>query len=86
MSRPADGASVEIARADDKSPLLFGIHTLKLTAVSQSKPLAYDYEVTYPTLSRPARFARMDISALDGALKTDAELSRMGLTPGDPVM
>jgi hypothetical protein len=35
----ADGASVEIARADNKSPLLFDIHTLKLTAVGPSKPL-----------------------------------------------
>jgi hypothetical protein len=42
----ADGASVEIARDGDKSPLLFDIHTLKLTAASQNKPLAYEYEVT----------------------------------------
>jgi hypothetical protein len=42
----ADGASVEIARADDHSPLLFDIPTLKLTAVSQNKPLSYDAEVT----------------------------------------
>jgi hypothetical protein len=44
----ADGASIEIARADDDSPLLFDIHTLKLTAVSQNKPLAYEVTLHNP--------------------------------------
>ena len=35
----ADGASIEIARSGDHPPLLFDIHTLKLTAVSQSQPM-----------------------------------------------
>ena len=44
----ADGASVEIARADGNSPLLFDIHTLKLTSVSQDKPLGYDIALHSP--------------------------------------
>jgi hypothetical protein len=44
----ADGASIEIARTDDNSPLLFDIHTLKLTAVSQNKPLAYEVTLQNP--------------------------------------
>jgi hypothetical protein len=43
----ADGASIEIARADD-SPLRFDIHTLKLTAVGQNKPLAYEVTLHNP--------------------------------------
>jgi len=44
----ADGASIEIARADDNSTLLFDIHRLKLTAVSQNKPLAYEVTLHNP--------------------------------------
>ena len=44
----ADGASIEIARGDDNPPLLFEVHTLKLTAVSQKKPLAYEVTLRNP--------------------------------------
>ena len=37
----ADGAAIEIARADPQAPLLFDIHTLKLTSVSGDQPLSY---------------------------------------------
>jgi hypothetical protein len=44
----ADGASVEIARADNKTPLVFEIHTLKLTSVSRNKAMSYDLAVRNP--------------------------------------
>ena len=44
----ADGASIEIARSGDHPPLLFDIHTLKLTAVSQSKPMGYEIALHNP--------------------------------------
>jgi hypothetical protein len=44
----ADSASIEIARADDNPPLRFDIHTLKLSAVSQKKPLVYEVTLRNP--------------------------------------
>lgn len=44
----ADGAAVEIARADANAPLRFEIHTLKLTSVSSSKPMSYDVSLHNP--------------------------------------
>ena len=44
----ADGTSIEFARADDQSPLLFDIHTLKLTSISQSEPMGYDVALHNP--------------------------------------
>lgn len=43
-----DGSSIEIARGDDKSPLLFDIHTLKLTSISQSTPMGYEVALHNP--------------------------------------
>lgn len=37
----ADGAVIEIARADPHGPLRFEIHALKLTSVSRDKPMSY---------------------------------------------
>ena len=37
----ADGSSVQIARKDGKPPLVFDIHTLKLTSVSKNKAMSY---------------------------------------------
>jgi hypothetical protein len=37
----ADGATLEIGRADPHTPLLFDIHTLKLSSVSRDKPMSY---------------------------------------------
>ncbi len=37
----ADGAVLEIARADPHTPLLFDIHTLKLGSVSRGRPMSY---------------------------------------------
>jgi len=44
----ADGASIEIARAEGHSPLLFDIHTLRLTSVSQDKQVGYDIALHNP--------------------------------------
>jgi hypothetical protein len=44
----ANGASIEIPRTDDHQPLLFEIHTLKLTSVSQSKPMGYEVTLHNP--------------------------------------
>jgi len=37
----ADGSSIQIARKDGKTPLVFDIHTLKLTSVSRTKAMSY---------------------------------------------
>jgi AsmA-like C-terminal region len=37
----ADGAVIEIARANPQPPLRFDVHTLKLTSVSRNEPLSY---------------------------------------------
>jgi hypothetical protein len=44
----ADGASVEIARADDRPPLFFEIHGLKLASVSQGQPFSYNVALHNP--------------------------------------
>jgi hypothetical protein len=44
----ADGATVEIARANDKSSLLFEVHTLKLGSVSQGQPFSYNIALHNP--------------------------------------
>jgi|HubBroStandDraft_6_1064221.scaffolds.fasta_scaffold00673_9 hypothetical protein len=44
----ADGASIEIARANDESSLFFEIHALKLGAVSQGRPFSYDVALHNP--------------------------------------
>jgi hypothetical protein len=44
----ANGASIEIARGDDHPPLLFDMHTLKLTSVSHSEPMAYEVALHNP--------------------------------------
>jgi hypothetical protein len=43
----ADGSTVQIDRSDS-NPLLFDIHTLKLTSVSSNAPLKYDIAVHNP--------------------------------------
>lgn len=37
----ADGAAIEIDRADPDAPLLFDIHTLRLTSITRDKPMSY---------------------------------------------
>jgi hypothetical protein len=44
----ADGATIEVARADPHASLLFDIHTLKLTSVSRDKPLFYAVSLHNP--------------------------------------
>jgi hypothetical protein len=44
----ADGASIEIARADHNSSLIFDIHTLKLGTVSQGQPFSYNVTLHNP--------------------------------------
>lgn len=44
----ADGASIEIARANDASPLFFEIHALKLGSVSQGQPFSYNVALHNP--------------------------------------
>jgi hypothetical protein len=43
-----DGASIEIARSDGHPPLLFDVHTLKLTSVSRSEPMGYEVALHNP--------------------------------------
>ncbi len=44
----ADGASIEIPRANDNSPLFFEIHALKLGSVSQGQPFSYNVALHNP--------------------------------------
>jgi hypothetical protein len=44
----ADGSAVQIDRSDTNDPLLFDIHTLKLTSVSRSAPLTYAISLHNP--------------------------------------
>jgi hypothetical protein len=44
----ADGAELEIARADGHEPLIFAIHKAKLTSVSRNQPLGYDVAFRNP--------------------------------------
>jgi len=44
----ADGASIEVARSDTQAPLLFAIHTLKLSSISKSKGMGYEVAMHNP--------------------------------------
>jgi hypothetical protein len=44
----ADGASVEIARANSKSSLFFEVHALRLGSVSQGQPFSYNVSLHNP--------------------------------------
>jgi hypothetical protein len=44
----ADGATIEIARANPHAPLCFDIHTLKLTSVSPNRPMSYAVSLHNP--------------------------------------
>jgi hypothetical protein len=44
----ADGAAIEIARANANAPLRFDIHALKLTSVSSNKPMSYYVSLRNP--------------------------------------
>jgi AsmA-like C-terminal region len=44
----ADGAELEIARADGHEPLVFAIHKAKLTSVSRNQPLGYEVAFRNP--------------------------------------
>jgi AsmA-like protein len=44
----ADGAAVKIAREDADRPLVFDVHTAKLTSVSRNQPLSYYVTVHNP--------------------------------------
>jgi hypothetical protein len=44
----ADGAVLEIARADPRTPLLFDIHTLKLSVLVRDKPISYSVSLHNP--------------------------------------
>jgi hypothetical protein len=44
----ADGSAVQVDRSDSHDPLIFDIHTLKLSSVSRNSPLKYDIALHNP--------------------------------------